>query len=236
MTQICKLWRKCKKNTCISALVAIPDREQLCVCVCMYACYAWDSAWGIPFFLVSRETALFCQAIYLRVLTKIQEAWLYTLYSVQPSNVWLYPKPWVSDTTTCVWLDCITPTQYVVHMDHILHLVCIWASYVWRPHTHVLCMVSGSARCTKGPKPKRAFFAKIFFFYFSCDIELNLFKFTLTSLTIGSPLPAGRQTFILHYSALRSQIDSRNGFLSLWKYIPGSLFSPLKSQMIVTQM
>ena len=24
---------------------------------------------------------------------------------MQSSDVWLYPKPWVSDTTTCVWLD-----------------------------------------------------------------------------------------------------------------------------------
>ena len=37
-----------------------------------------------------------------------QEAWLYTLYSVQSSDVWLYPnfpKARVSDTTTFVWLD-----------------------------------------------------------------------------------------------------------------------------------
>ena len=27
------------------------------------------------------------------------------LSSVQSSDVWLYPKPQVSDTTTCVWLD-----------------------------------------------------------------------------------------------------------------------------------
>ena len=24
---------------------------------------------------------------------------------MQSSDVWLYPKPWVSDTTTCVWMD-----------------------------------------------------------------------------------------------------------------------------------
>ena len=43
VTQICNCERNVKKILCIdlqvqliSALVAIPDREQLCVCVCVY--------------------------------------------------------------------------------------------------------------------------------------------------------------------------------------------------------
>ena len=36
-------------------------------------------------------------------------------------------------------------TYKVVHTDHILHLVCIWGWHFLAPHTHVLCMGSGSA-------------------------------------------------------------------------------------------
>ena len=98
----------------------IPDwsllRVCVCVCVCVFVClcvcgcYARDTAWGIPFLLVSRETALFRQAI-LRVLTKKHGCT--RLYSVQSSDVWLYPKPRVSDTTTCVWLDGVDACGYI---------------------------------------------------------------------------------------------------------------------------
>ena len=64
--------------------ISIPYREQLCVCVCVCVCgcYARDTAWGIPFLLVSRETALFRQAI-LRVLTKKHGCTPFTLCSHQ---------------------------------------------------------------------------------------------------------------------------------------------------------
>ena len=62
---------------------------------------------------------------------------------------------WPSDLLTVNELNAfmhahtthVTPTQQVVHTDHILHLVlvCIWGWYFLAPHTHVLCMGSGSA-------------------------------------------------------------------------------------------
>ena len=57
-----------------------------CVCVCVCVCLiARDTAWGIPFLLVSRETALFRQAI-LRVLTKKHGCILANAIDRPPNN------------------------------------------------------------------------------------------------------------------------------------------------------
>ena len=124
-----------KKILHVRILVAIPDREQLCVCVCVCVCgcYARDTALRYPLFFVSRETALFCQAI-LRVLTKKHGHGCkrYTLYSVQSSDVWLYPKLRVSDTTTyaCGWthacgcIHCLyfyAPSALAVRMCSVMY-------------------------------------------------------------------------------------------------------------------
>ena len=75
--------RNVKKILCISALVAIPDCEQLCVCVCVCVDVMLEILHEVsPFFLVSRETALFRQAI-LRVLTKKHGCTPFTLCSHQ---------------------------------------------------------------------------------------------------------------------------------------------------------
>ena len=67
----------------------------MCVCVCMYGCYARDTAWGIPFLLIVGRQ-LYSVRLYVSSID--QEAWLYTLYSVQSSDVWLDGKD------TRVWL------------------------------------------------------------------------------------------------------------------------------------
>ena len=42
---------------------------------------------------------------WLQLSLKPRFSLLYITLSLQSSDVWLYPKPRVSDTTTCVWLD-----------------------------------------------------------------------------------------------------------------------------------
>ena len=105
VTQICN-WKKWEKKyyAYISALVAIPNREQLCVCVC--GCYARDEV--SSFFLVNRETALFRQAI-LRVLTKKHGCTPFTLCShrtcgcIQNPGFRIQPHAcgWMVKTHTC---------------------------------------------------------------------------------------------------------------------------------------
>ena len=107
----------------ISALVAIPDCEQLCACVCVCVCvcvHVWMFMLEIlhrlheAIFLVSRETALFRQAI-LRVLTKKHGCTPFTLCSHQTCGGIQNPRfriqphacDWMVKTHACGCIHCL---------------------------------------------------------------------------------------------------------------------------------
>ena len=80
-------------------------------------------------------------------------------------------------------IHLITPTQYVVHTDHILHLVCIWECYFLAPHTHVLCMGSGSATGIF-PAPRLVYSLLKYFFQISyvllnSTLHYQIFRFDI---------------------------------------------------------
>ena len=129
----------------ITALVAIPDCEQLCVCVCVcvYGCYARDTARGTPIFLVSRETAFNIPSDYTYSLD--QEAWLYTLYSalcshqtcggIQNPGFRIEPHAcgWMVKTHACGCIHCLivkatqkSCTTLFIHSAVACTSTCFW--------------------------------------------------------------------------------------------------------------
>ena len=81
-----------------------------------------------------------------------------------------------------------TPTLSVSGpwMDHILHLVCIWGWYFLAPHTHVLCMGSGSATAWVFPAPRLDLVHSLlkFFFLFQLWYWIQLYTTKYSNLIL----------------------------------------------------
>ena len=78
-------------------------------------------------------------------------------------------------------------------LDHIRHLVCIECVIFWYPHTHVLCMGSGSAtgffyQVRLVHSSLSAFFTEIFFqisvVILNSNLHYQIFKFVIDIILI----------------------------------------------------
>ena len=82
-----------------------------------------------------------------------------------------------------VYVCTVLNVVHTLCMDHILHLVCIWGCYFLAPHTHVLCMGSGSATGIF-PAPRLVHSLLKYFFKFHLCYWIQLYTTKHSSLIL----------------------------------------------------